>query len=249
MGTRQSNKGTEYTERGILDILNRQFLVSPRWIVNNLYVYNWESDYLAITRSMYAYEVEVKISLADYNRDFEKEGKHQVMQGWFEARKQALYETGDWVRYGCPNYFYYCVPDGLVDPKDIPPYAGLAYVCGRNLRKVKDAPILHRDKFDPEAYKMADKFYYNWWNERRKARQIEGKDMKDEFRKSMKKVKEKITVDAKIRAMEAFRSVCDYAYWPYGGRGVPGMRPNCSACGEECKLQCPKGKEFKNKIK
>ena len=197
MGTRQSNKGTEYTERGILDILNRQFLVSPRWIINNLYVYNWESDYLAITRSMYAYEV----------------------------------------------------PDGLVDPKDIPPYAGLAYVCGRNLRKIKDAPILHRDKFDPEAYKMADKFYYNWWNERRKARQIEGKDMKDEFRKSMKKVKEKITVDAKIKAMEAFWSVCDYAYWPYGGRGVPGMRPNCSACGEECKLQCPKGKEFKNKIR
>lgn len=96
---------------------------------------------------------------------------------------------------------------------------------------------------------MADKFYYNWWNERRKARQIEGKDMKDEFRKSMKKVKEKITVDAKIKAMEAFWSICDYAYWPYGGRGVPGMRPNCSACGEECKLQCPKGKEFKNKIR
>lgn len=32
--------------------------------------------------------------------------------------------------------------------------------------------------------------------------------MKDEFRKSMKKVREKITVDAKIKAMEAFWSVC-----------------------------------------
>lgn len=73
--------------------------------------------------------------------------------------------------------------------------------------------------------------------------------MKDGFRKSVKKVKEKITVDAKIKAMEAFRSVRDYAYRPYGGRGVPGMGPNRSARGEECKLQCPKGKEFKNKIR
>lgn len=249
MGTRQSNKGTGHTERGILDILNRKFLVSPKRVINNLYVYNRESDYLAITRSMYAYEVEVKISLADYNKDFEKQERRQVTQGRLEARKQAPYETGDRVGYGRPNYFYYRVPDGLVDPKDIPPYAGLAYVCGRNLRKIKDAPIPHRDKFDPEAYKMADKFYYNWWNERRKARQVEGKDMKDEPRKSMKKVREKITVDAKIRAMEAFRSARDYAYRPYGGRGAPGMRPNRSACGEECKLQCPKGKEFKNKIK
>lgn len=198
---------------------------------------------------MYAYEVEVKISLADHDKDFEKEGKRQVTQGRLEARRQASYEAGGWTRHGRPNHFYCRVPDGLVDPRDIPPYAGLAYVRGRNLRKIKDAPIPRRDKFDPEAYRMADKFYYNWWNERRKARRMEGRDMKDEFRKSMKKVKGKITVDAKIKAMEAFRSVRDYAYWPYGGRGVSGMRPKCSARGEECKLRCPKGKEFKDKIK
>lgn len=225
MGARRSNKGAEYTERGILDILDRQFLVSPRRIINNSYVYNRESDYLAITRSMYAHEVGAKISLADYNKDFGKEGRRQVTQGWLEARKQALYETGDRVRCGRPNHFHYRVPDGLVDPKDIPPYAGLAYVRGRNLRKIKDAPIPHRDKFDPEAYKTADKFYYNWWNERRKAGQIEGKDMRDESRKSMKKAKEKITVDAKIRAMEASWSVRDYAYRPYGGRGRPERDP------------------------
>ena len=84
------------------------------------------------------------------------------MQGWFEARKQALYETGDWVRYGRPNYFYYCVPMGWLILRTYLRTQDSLYVCGRNLRKIKDAPILHRDKFDPEAYKMADKFYYNW---------------------------------------------------------------------------------------
>lgn len=249
MGARRSNKGAEYTGRGISDILNRRFLVSPGWIINNLYVYNREPDYLAIARSMYAYEVEARISLADYNKDFGKQEKRQVTRGWFEVRGQALYEAGGRTRYGRPDYLYHRAPDGLVDPKDIPPYAGLAYVCGRDLRKIKDAPIPHRDKFDPEAYRMADKFYHNWRNERRKARQIEGRDMKDGFRKSMRKVREKITVDAKIKAMEAFWSVRDYAYRPYGGRGAPGMRPNRSARGEECELQRPKGKEFKNKIK
>lgn len=221
MGTRRSNKGAEYTGRGISDILNRRFSVSPRWIVNNLHAYNREPDYPAITRPMYAYGVGVKIPSAGYNKDFEKEGKRQVTQ--------ALYETGDRARYGRPNYPCYRVPDGLVDPKGIPPYAGLAYVRGGNLGKAKDAPVPRRGKFDPEAYRMAGKSYYNRWNERRKAGQIEGKDMEDGFRKSMEKVEGKITADAKAKAMGAFWSVRDYAHWPYGGRGARnGTRPSRS---------------------
>ena len=238
----------ELTERGILDILNIRFMASSRWIMNNLYVYGWESDYLAITKSMYAYEVEVKISRADYSNDFRKEDKHRILQGQFEDKRRESVDTGDMARYGRPNYFYYCVPDGLILPDDVPPYAGLVYVCGRDIRKVKEAPILHREKFDPEPYKMTDKFYFNWWHERRRARQIEGKDMKDEFRKSLRKAREEIGRRTKEKAVEAFWNVCDYAYWPHGGRGTPGIRPNCSVCGEVCRLQCPKGKDFKERI-
>lgn len=152
-----------------------------------MYVYNREPDYLAITGSTYAYEVEARISLADYDKDLEKEGKRQVTRGRLEARKRAPYETGDRVRYGRPDHLHYRVPDGLVDPRDIPPYAGLAYARGGNSRKIKDAPIPRRDKSDPEAYGMAGEFYRDRWNEGRKARRIEGEDMKDESRKSVKK--------------------------------------------------------------
>lgn len=60
------------TEKSILDILNYQFLSQPKYLLNNLYVFSWESDYLAMTKSGYWYEIEVKISRADFKADFKK---------------------------------------------------------------------------------------------------------------------------------------------------------------------------------
>lgn len=43
------------------------------YVINNLHIYDWESDFLAITRSLYAYEVEVKMSKQDFFNDFKKD--------------------------------------------------------------------------------------------------------------------------------------------------------------------------------
>lgn len=51
-----------YPEQQMLKILNRDLLSNPMYVINNLHIYDWESDFLAITRSLYAYEVEVKMS-------------------------------------------------------------------------------------------------------------------------------------------------------------------------------------------
>lgn len=56
-----------------------------KFIVENLYVFHWESDMLIKTRSGYWYEVECKISLADFKNDF----KHK----W---QKHELLKTGEW---------------------------------------------------------------------------------------------------------------------------------------------------------
>ena len=58
---------------------------NPKYIVENLYVFDWESDMLIKTRSGYWYEVECKISLADFKNDFtHKRQKHELLK------------TGEW---------------------------------------------------------------------------------------------------------------------------------------------------------
>ena len=63
----------------------RYWKSNPKYIVENLYVFDWESDMLLKTRSGYWYEVECKISLADFKNDFKRK--------W---RKHDLLKTGEY---------------------------------------------------------------------------------------------------------------------------------------------------------
>lgn len=154
------------TERGqtllvkeqITEQLLQQYLrgwkSNPNYIVENLYVFGWESDMLIKTRSGYWYEVECKISLSDFRNDFtHKRKKHEMLETGGECRR--------------PNYFYYCVPWYLstkVLPL-IPDYVGLIVLKedGR-LDEIKQAPCLHRHKYTSEELKLCDKFYYAYRN-------------------------------------------------------------------------------------
>lgn len=132
---------------------------NPKYIVENLYVFDWESDMLIKTRSGYWYEVECKISLADFKNDFKRK--------W---RKHDLLKTGD-EKHRRPNYFYYCVPwylSGKVLPL-LPSYAGLIVLTENGkLNEVRRASLLHIDKYTDEDLKLCNKFYYAYrnWKER-----------------------------------------------------------------------------------
>lgn len=63
----------------------RRWKSNPKFIVENLYVFEWESDMLIKTRGGYWYEIECKISLADFKNDF----THK----W---QKHDLLRTGEW---------------------------------------------------------------------------------------------------------------------------------------------------------
>lgn len=57
----------------------RRLFTNYEYKLQNSYVYDWESDFFAISKSGYTLEVEVKVSRSDYFKDFEKP-KHVLFQ-------------------------------------------------------------------------------------------------------------------------------------------------------------------------
>lgn len=140
-----------HTESTIQETL-KGFISSARFRLTNLYVFGWESDILFFTNSNYTYEIEIKISRADYKNDLKKTAKHDYLKDQTKKNK--------------PNYFYYAVPENLIGLNEVPSYAGLIYITKYSYRIVRDAPKINKEKLDPNKLNLVDKFYYNFLNVR-----------------------------------------------------------------------------------
>lgn len=137
----------------------------------NCYIFNWESDFFAISKSDYSVEVEVKVSKSDFKRDFtHKTDKHELFRRHkefafcrkgYEMRENHFKFNGEFIRpistsvywhkpcEKIPNKFYYACPEGLIDPSEVPSYAGLLYTDRFNsCTVIKQAPFLHKNKRD-----------------------------------------------------------------------------------------------------
>lgn len=169
-----------WTEDKINEKLNLHLLSDStiKYRMNNLYVFHnsWESDYLALTKSGYLYEGEVKISRADFKNDMKKKRKHQVLEGTYQPKMVDKWEKGK--RVGTeeekvlkPHYFFYAVPEGLITEEEVPEYAGLVYMIDvfPYFFWKKKAPKLHNEKYTSEDLNLTDKFYYNMVNWKYKA--------------------------------------------------------------------------------
>lgn len=160
------------------------------YVLVNSFVFNWESDFFSMTKNGNAYEVEMKVSRADFRRDFEKE-KHRMFKnagsGMFQERDPTERISGDhaaWYfdystrksgyypfckmawrnseTFFIPNRFYYACPPGIIPLNELPRYAGMIHVDGNNAAIIKQAPFLHkRPLLDGRLQKiLLDKF---WW--------------------------------------------------------------------------------------
>ncbi|MCK9596710.1 hypothetical protein M0R19_05960 [Candidatus Pacearchaeota archaeon] len=129
-----------------------------RWKANigliapNIWLPSGEADILLVTWSGFAYEYEIKTSLADFKNDFKKISKHQVYKlvsqdkNWFKEISSAL----------VPNYFCYIFsPNVNINKEDIPDYAG-AYKLKKDCNPyyndsweiIKRNKYLHKEKLD-----------------------------------------------------------------------------------------------------
>ena len=201
MGIRKistSMQSEPLTEQTIQRRLN-YFFASWRYNVDGLYVFEWESDKLIWTKSGYIYEFEIKVSRSDFRNDFKKKKeKHIILKGPTEeeAYMPSFYQSYEWNKqlyqsieeckarikpgdrhliasHKRPNYFYYAVPEGMLQPEDVPDYAGLIWLL-KDYRDVrcayvikKTAPALHKQKYKDQEFNLAEKFYFNWQSDRR----------------------------------------------------------------------------------
>ena len=190
----------KFTEEYIQRKLNGFFAMNTqKYVIENLYVFKWESDKLIETRSGLIYEYEIKVSRSDYKNDFKnKKDKHVILEGKeehvpsYEEYKKRFKHYGSDIsdkyyrteNFKKPNYFYYAVPEGMIDVSEVPSYAGLLYVlpegkhltkvgswCSTGIYVVKQAPKLHGTKYTDEELNLGEKFYYNMLSWKDKCRE------------------------------------------------------------------------------
>lgn len=153
------------------------------WISANVYIYDWESDLLSLTKAGMVTEYEIKVSKPDFKKDFEKSFKHQILETgerpliserhWRWLKTEAPAQIPAMTRPAPrPNQFFYLCPSGLITEQEVPDYAGLAYVArdGKMAEIVKQAPKLHTTPIsDTNMERLKVAFYYKYWRNYLKA--------------------------------------------------------------------------------
>lgn len=93
-----------------------------------------------------------------------------------EDIKREFERMGDVTDKRMPNFFYYAVPEGMLEPDEVPAYAGLVYITTykgvrrhrsdpeewyHDVKIVRKAPQLHKTKYTDGDLNLGEKFYYN----------------------------------------------------------------------------------------
>lgn len=121
-------------------------------VVPNFYIGRFECDVLKISKAGHIYEYEIKISKADFKKDFDKAAYY--LGG--NKTKHEIIKDGKRV-----NRFYYVVPEGLIKPDDVPAGFGLIYATvykygnksGVKFTIVKMSKLLKKESCSNDLYK------------------------------------------------------------------------------------------------
>jgi hypothetical protein len=164
----------QWTERGLQDAVYIHCSIKGHEVVvPNSCVFAWESDVISITRTDFVHEFEIKISRADFKADAKKDRARWLVdpvirRDWLDGVHERPVKR--------PNYFHYVVPKGLIEPGEVPEYAGLIYVNKLPQRfalswlintVVKEPKRLHSEKIDGrQLAQLARAVNIRYWRQR-----------------------------------------------------------------------------------
>jgi hypothetical protein len=84
-------KPSHISERDLQQSVRRLFH-NHQYILVNTFVFTWESDFFSVTKSGNVYEVEMKVSKADYKKDFEKD-KHLLFRSNMQGKTHHIFQS------------------------------------------------------------------------------------------------------------------------------------------------------------
>jgi hypothetical protein len=119
----------------------------------NTFVFDFESDFICISKSGYVIECEVKVSRSDFFHDFKKKNYHNKKHDLLQE-KSKIYK---------PNKFFFATPKGMLKNEEIPNYAGLIEIENGDVYFTKQAPFLHKEALLHKlnfVRSLMDKFYW-----------------------------------------------------------------------------------------
>ena len=129
------------------------------WIIAapNTYAlaYGFEADLLAVTKSGYSVEYEVKLTKSDFLNDGKK------LTSYSKIPKYHKLEQGKG-----PNRFYYVLPKNMVEEHLIPSWAGIIYLDNKQLYVSRKAKLLHSKKTSDKVIERLERsiFHRFWFN-------------------------------------------------------------------------------------
>lgn len=153
------------TSTEIIHLLINFYFKKSKFVIPNLYLFDWESDFLLQRPSGYFEEFEVKTSRSDFKADFKKYEKHEVLETGFHTKKlikkakETIFKNIRPLAKPRPNKFWYVCEKGLIKIEDIPSYCGLIWIDGREIIVIKPAPLLHKEKYNFDHH-LLFKFYF-----------------------------------------------------------------------------------------
>lgn len=165
----------------LTNALQKYYESTARYLVPNIYFFGngyGETDLLVVKEGKkgFIYDIEVKISKADFKADFKKIYKHQILENGeivVKHKRSVKLRNGKRKTFKAhepipiderPNRFFYAVPAGLITVEDVPDYAGLLYIHPNgSVEKIKEGKLLHKETISHDAV-LCRKFYFYWLN-------------------------------------------------------------------------------------